>query len=183
MTYLALLRGINVSGQKSIKMAELVKLFESLKFKNVRSYIQGGNVIFDSPSLNSLALTSQIETAIKKKFGFDVHVILRTSDELKKIVAGNPLLKEKNIQTDKLHITFLKVTPDKNLISKLEMNEASNEKYIIKNREIYLCCPNGYGKTKLNNMAFEKKLNVIATTRNWKTTTTLLETNEFRNKS
>jgi uncharacterized protein (DUF1697 family) len=175
MTYLALLRGINVVGKKSIKMAELVKLFKSLKFKNVRTYIQSGNVIFESSSSNTEILTRTIETAIEKKFGFSVSVIIRTSEELKKIVAKNPLLKEKNIQMDKLHVTFLKDVPAKELVASLEMNEASNEKYVINNREIYLYCPNGYGITKLNNSIFEKKLKIVATTRNWKTTTTLLE--------
>ena len=175
MTFIALLRGINVVGHKIIKMAELAKLFESLKFRSVRTYVQSGNVIFETSASNSATLSRTIEMAIEKKFGFSVSVILRTPEELKKIVTGNPLLKDRGVQIERLYVTYLKELPEKKLVSSLEMNQASNEKYIVKAREIYLYCPNGYGRTKLNNNIFEKKLNVVATTRNWNTTTTLLE--------
>ena len=175
MTCIALLRGINVVGHKIIKMAELAKLFESLKFRSVRTYVQSGNVIFETFSSNTATLSRAIETAIEKKFGFSVSVVLRTPDELKKIVSGNPFLKGRGVQTERLYVTLLKELPEKKVVSSLEMNQASNEKYVVKGREIYLYCPNGYGRTKLNNNIFEKKLNAVATTRNWKTTTTLLE--------
>jgi len=170
-----LLRGINVSGHKSIKMTDLVKLFQSLNFRNVRTYIQSGNVIFESDLVDASAIANKIEKKIKQTYGFEVNIIIRTSDELEKIVSRNPFVKEHNIEIDKLHVTFLADIPDERSVSDLDIKKDKNEKFIVKGKEIYLYCPNGYGKTKLTNATFERKLKAIATTRNWNTTNKLVE--------
>ncbi len=90
MTYIALLRGINVSGHKSIKMVDLVKLFESLSFRNVKTYVQSGNVIFESPSVDTSTIAGKIEKKIKQTHGFSVDIIIRTSDEFEKLISRNP---------------------------------------------------------------------------------------------
>ena len=116
-TYIAILRGINVSGKNKILMQDLIALFESLNFKNVKTYIQSGNVVFDSNSLKNLE--TLIQQKIKEQFGFDVPVIVRTVDEITNILKHNPYLKQKNIELDKLHITFLSERPIKENLTKI----------------------------------------------------------------
>ena len=97
-TFISILRGINVSGQKKIRMADLKKLYESLGFSDVKTYIQSGNVIFKSDSKSSdIELAKKIEKAISAKYHFEVPVIIRASAELKNIISQNPFVKEKNI--------------------------------------------------------------------------------------
>jgi uncharacterized protein (DUF1697 family) len=175
MTLVAFLRGVNVSGRKPVKMADLAALVESLGFKNVRTYIQSGNVVFDSPAKDTRKAGSLIGEAIIKKYGFDVTVIVRTADELGKIIAGNPLLKDSGVDEDRLHVTILEAAPEKGVVAGLAMGESKNEKFQVKGNEVYLYCPDGYGRSKLNNTAFEKKLGVPATTRTWKTIRALYE--------
>lgn len=169
MKYIALLRGINVGGKNKIKMVELKNMFESLNYKNVRTYIQSGNVIFDYDITDTIKLANSIENKINEMFGLLVKIIIRTDEEFRNIVKNNPFVNESNIELDKLHVIFMldKLETDAELL--LSIKKEENEKYLINSREIYLYCPNGYGKTKLNNAMFEKKLNTVSTTRNWKT--------------
>jgi uncharacterized protein (DUF1697 family) len=174
MKYIALLRGVNVGG-KTLKMADLLEVLKSKGFQNVRTYIQSGNIIFDENNIESGKLSVNIENIISKAFGISVNVIIRTEKELEKIVNNNPLIKTTNNDIDKLHVTFLRESPLPGTIQALETLKDKNEQYILIGKEVYLYCPNGYGKTKLNNANLEKKLKTIATTRNWKTTLKLLD--------
>jgi uncharacterized protein (DUF1697 family) len=175
MTSIALLRGINVGGKNTVRMAELVSLLQSLHFANVRSYLQSGNFVFDHGRAGPSALSDGIEQAISQKFGFDVKVIVRTAEELRSLISGNPLLDMPEIDREKLHVTFLKDTPVKPDISYFEAIKEPKERLRIKGKEVFLYCPNGYGRSKLTNQAFEKKQGVAATTRNWKTVNALAE--------
>src|SRR6476661_2184057 len=100
MQYISILRGINVSGQKKIVMAELRKLYESLGFTDVQTYIQSGNIVFQFKKETDVKLAHKIETAIEKQFGFEVPVIIRTKEELEHISSDNPFLKQKNIDVE-----------------------------------------------------------------------------------
>ncbi|MFL0246053.1 DUF1697 domain-containing protein [Candidatus Clostridium stratigraminis] len=175
MKYIAFLRGINVSGRNSIKMAALKAMFESLCFNKVETYIQSGNVIFEFKACDTVSLEVKIKEEISKIFGFHVETMVRTIEELINIISNNPLAEEVNIEIDKLHVTLLMNEPEEAIIDSLVLKKEENEKYIIRGKEIYLYCPNGYGNTKLNNTILEKKLKVAATTRNWKTMNKLLE--------
>jgi uncharacterized protein (DUF1697 family) len=166
-TYLSMLRGINVSGQKKIPMAELKSIYEDLEFKNVTTYIQSGNVIFQTE--NELELSKRIERKIEENFKFHVPVIIRTNTEMEMILTENPFLKEKNINVERLHVTFLNESPAVGNLEKLKAISCENDTFVILGKDIYLYCPNGYGRTKLNNNFFENKLKVTATTRNWRT--------------
>lgn len=174
MIYIALLRGINVGGSNKIKMGDLTRLFESLGYRNVRTYIQSGNVVFESGDETSDAST-KLEKSIKEEFGFEVGVIIRESLEFGSILKNNPLLKKPGLDKEYLHVTLLRDLPQKEKILNFEISKDDNEKYEIGGREIFLYCPNGYGKSKLQNNTFEKKLGTKATTRNWKTMQKLLE--------
>ena len=171
---IALLRGINVSGQKKIKMSELKNLFESLEFQDVEAYIQSGNVIFSSKQKSSTKLANKISSEIKTKYNFDVQVIILTPQEIDRALKNNPFVKKKK-ETERLYVTFLSSRPSAERINKLEEISFLPEEYSIKEKAIYLFFPNGSGKAKLNNNFIEKKLNVIGTTRNWKTVNALSE--------
>lgn len=173
-TYIALLRGINVSGQKQIKMTGLKALFEELKFSDVQTYIQSGNVIFISKEAKLNKLENKIVKAIKEKFGFDVKVIIKTPEEIEYVLSSSPFVKKKK-DPSRMYITFLAAVPSSDNIKKLKETDYSPEEYIINGKTLYLFVPDGYGKAKLNNNLFENKLRVSATTRNWKTVNTLFE--------
>lgn len=175
MTLIALLRGINVGGRKAVRMADLVTLMHSLHAANVRSYLQSGNLVFDHDLAAPEEPSRRIERAIKRKLGLDVSVIIRTAEEMRSIVASNPLLKWPEIDVEKLHVTFLKDIPSVPDTSYFDKVKDRDEQVRIKGREVYLYCPNGYGRTKLTNLAIEKKLGTASTTRNWRTVKALAE--------
>jgi uncharacterized protein (DUF1697 family) len=155
-------------------MADLKKLYEELHFSHVTTYIQSGNVIFQGKPADTHVLSKLIESRIDDTFGFDVPVIVRTVDEMRHIVKHNPFLKNRGQETDTLHVTFLSGQPE-TTDGVPDGKLYAPDSFILSGKEVYLDCPNGYGNTKLNNTFFEKKLRVTATTRNWKTTCTLLE--------
>lgn len=175
MKYIALLRGINIGRKNRVKMADLKEFFELMDFKNTRTYLQSGNVIFEHNLDNTEKIASEIEKGLIKTYEFPVNVIVMTKNELKDVINNNPFINEDNVEIDKLHVIFLQEIPNKEIVSDLDMKKSENEKFKIIGKEIYLYLPNGYAKTKLNNNIFEKKLNTIATTRNWKTVNKLLE--------
>jgi uncharacterized protein (DUF1697 family) len=172
--FIALLRGINVSGQKKIKMPDLKVLFEDLLFTNVQTYIQSGNVLFTGNSSNIKTIRSKIEKKILSKFGFPVNVILKTPAELDYALKINPFLKDKTKDIERIYFTFLSENPSPDNIKKLKEIDYSPEEFSLNDNTIYLFVPNGYGKAKLNNNFFEKKLKLYATTRNYKTVNALL---------
>ena len=171
-TYISMLRGISVSGQNLVCMAELKSLYESLGFENVRTYVQSGNVVFESAEQDGLKLAKQIETGIEKSFGFSVPVLIRSADDLQRILESHPF---KNEEPIRVLVTFLYERPDQSKLDNLSSYEDKVDKFVLGEQEILLFCPGGYGTTKLSNTFFEKKLGVVATTRNRKTVNTLYE--------
>jgi uncharacterized protein (DUF1697 family) len=169
-SYISMLRGINVSGQKKIKMEELKKLYESLGFSDVQTYIQSGNVIFKSSEKDASKLAGRIKQKMKQIFGFDVSIIIRTKDELEELIKNNPFTKK---DASKLHVTFLSTLPISVPVDEINKVKSEAEEFFIADQAIYLFCPNGYGRSKLSNTFFEKKLLVSATTRNWGTVKSL----------
>nr|WKN37436.1 DUF1697 domain-containing protein [Tunicatimonas sp. TK19036] len=167
LTYISLLRGINVSGQKKVPMAELREVYASLGLAPVQTYIQSGNVIFQSAETNKAALRDQLEKAIQQKFGFEVVVILRTLDEWQE-VASHALFSSGDETTNHLYVTFLAETPDAERVEALTLPTDNGDEFQVTHKEVYVLCPNGYGRTKLTNTFFERKLKVQATTRNAK---------------
>ncbi len=172
--FISLLRGINVSGHKLIRMTDLKALYESLGFVNVSTYIQSGNVLFEAGRNDPEAIAASIEQAVEKKFGFSVVVILRKPAELARLIKNCPFRGSGKIDESRLYVTFLKAKPSATLVKALEAVAArSPDQYEVVGSEVFLNCPNGYGKTLLSNTFFEKQLKAVATTRNWKTVNTL----------
>jgi len=172
--FIALLRGINVSGQKKIKMSELKSLFEEMGFQDVETYIQSGNVVFSSKKKSCEKLEAKISSGIKSRFNFDVHIIVINPGDIEYILKNNPFLKKKK-DIEKLYVTFLSKIPSDEYIVKLYLIDYLPEEYVIDGRYSYIFVPNGYGRAKLNNNFFENKLKVFGTTRNWKTVIALSE--------
>jgi uncharacterized protein (DUF1697 family) len=173
-TYIAILRGINVSGKNMIKMPELQTLFEGLGFNKVKTYIQSGNVIFKAAAKNSSEIEKLIEEKIFEKFSLKVPVLVKTKDEVEEVLQNNPFVKATNVDVSKLHVTFLSKEPEQANVDKISKDQYLPDEFILKGSTVYLHCPNGYGNTKLNNNFFESKLKVTATTRNWKTVNELV---------
>ena len=171
-----MLRGINVGGRNSVKMDQLRTLFETQGLKQVRTYIQSGNVIFTAAQGASVTLSKKLQNKISQEFGLSIAVIVKTSEEVRNAIKNNPFLKEKpTIVSSKLYITFLSGIPEKDALKKLTEVSSNTDQLRYFDKAVYLYCPQGYGKTKLSNNILERILSVRATTRNWKTTTTLYE--------
>ncbi|SFC71688.1 DUF1697 domain-containing protein [Pseudoalteromonas denitrificans] len=175
-SYTAILRGINVAGQKKVKMTDLKTLYESMGFKNVVTYIQSGNIIFDSDIDEIENIKTQIETGINHKYDFEVPVDVRTSAEFACILDVMPFDDiDLDVDGTKVLITFLSEQPSKSKKQALQEYAKAPERLLFGDQCIYLHCPNGYGKTKLSNVFIENKLGMIATTRNLKSVTKLVE--------
>jgi uncharacterized protein (DUF1697 family) len=171
--YIALLRGVNV-GQNLLKMERLRDLCAELAFTNVATYVQSGNVVFEaegSPSDCGLKLEHRLAGQTR----LPVTVIVRTPSELASIIRRNPFLQERDIDRSRLHVTFLAGSPAKAGLAKLTAIKAGRDQFRISGEDVYLYCPDGYGTSKLSNMAIEKTLGVRATTRNWNTVNKLYE--------
>lgn len=172
-TYIAILRGINVSGQKLIKMAALKKMGEKLNFENIQTYLQSGNLIFSAKENDPKQLEKIITTEIEKEFGFEVPVIVLNLKTLERIIENNPFPKDPQKEMALVHVTFLSEPSVALNEEKIFEKKKTNEEIVFSSNAVYLYCPDGYGKTKLHNNFLEKQLQVKATTRNWKTTINL----------
>ena len=166
--YISLLRGINVSGQKRIQMADLAKVYESIKLTDVKTYIQSGNVVFSAPESFAEKLRSKIEKAIQKAYGFKADVVLRTAEEWQQILKSNPFLKKAKKPEDQLYVALLRETAEDQTAELLPYCKAK-EKFVFSGRELYLHYPEKFGATKLTLQVIENKLGAIATVRNWNT--------------
>lgn len=170
-TYISILRGINVSGQNLIKMNALKEAYTDLGLKNVNTYIQSGNVIFQSEEGE---LKQKISEQIQKRFGFEVPLIILSVDDLKQIVENSPYKDDVTKDISHLYVTVLSsklVNPN---IELAKAKQSPKEEFVVIENIVYLYCPNGYGKTKLTNVFWENLLKMKATTRNWKTINELL---------
>jgi len=171
--FIAMLRGVNVGGN-ILKMDRLRELCDQLGFKDTRTYVQSGNLVFESDRPQA-ELCSLIEKRLAGETRLPVCVILRTPAEFEKIISGNPFLKEKGIDVSKLHVTFLAKPAGKDALKNLAAIKAGQDRFRVLGKELYLHCPSGYGETKLSNNALQKALGVNATTRNWNTVNKLDE--------
>ncbi len=139
--YVSMLRGINVGGQKKILMETLGELYEELGFTRVRTYVQSGNVVFESSEQASSDFVKRIETHIEQACGYSVPVFIRQAEELQRILAENPFLSERNENPSKLYVTFLYQAPPKTIFSNLVPPGNSADEFSPGEMEIYLYCP------------------------------------------
>jgi uncharacterized protein (DUF1697 family) len=175
MKYAAFLRAINVGGNRLVKMETLIREFESLKFKNVKTYIQSGNILFETAAQEDSVLSKKIEKQLFKTLGFEVPAIVRSAIEIENIIENNPF-KDKNLSKDlALYIALLSDKPDKKQTEALAAFNNGNENFIIIKKDVY-CLINKKVKTLFSNNWVEKILKTTATTRN---ITTILKLKEM----
>lgn len=171
--YISLLRGINVSGKNSLKMAVLKQLATDLNLGKVQTYIQSGNLIFQSNETDTALLSQKIHQAILLELGLTIPILTFTVDTFKTILNQNPFVKEEELE--QLYLTFFDAVPNAPNLEAIQAKKASEELLHYSDSALYLVAALGYGKTKLSNTFLEKKLSVSATTRNYKTCLKLLE--------
>jgi uncharacterized protein (DUF1697 family) len=164
--YVAFLRAINVSGQKLIKMEDLRRMFGMPGIKNVRTFIQSGNVLFETKEADAAKLTAKIEKQLFKELGYGVEVFLRTKEELEDILQNDPFKKETLSKSLAMYVTFLSEAPT--ATQKKELEALSNEvdTFRIRNRELYALIVKDGAKSLFTNMFVERKLKQKGTGRN-----------------
>lgn len=174
-THLALLRGINVSGHNMIKMEVLKTLLEKAGFQNVQTYIQSGNVFVDSEEEHGASIGFKIKQEIFKELGLEVPVVVISKEDLEACLKNNPYLIEKDCDVKKLYVAFISKELSNGALNDLKISQFKPDEAAIDQSRIYIKYAVGAGKTRLDQKYIEKKLNVVATIRNWNTVTTLLE--------
>ena len=178
-TFVALLRSINVGGRNRVLMADLASLVESLGFGDVETYVQSGNVVFTGSGAPKSAARA-IEGAIADQLGLEVPVMVRSRKQLSGLLEVNPFLRS-GADPKFLHVTLLAGPPAPDRRQLLVGSETASgvdhpygdDRFELVGSDVFLHCPGGYGTTKLNNAFFERRTGVVATTRNWRTVTTL----------
>ncbi|HMQ55974.1 MAG TPA: DUF1697 domain-containing protein [Anaerolineae bacterium] len=172
-TYIGLLRGINVGGANRLSMRQLVEVLQDLGLKNVKTYIQSGNVVFQSEPIKAVELSDRISAAIKQSHGFAPQVLLLELDELEQAAATNPF-PQAEAEPKTLHLYFLAAVPQNPDLETLEDLKQEREQFSLQDKVFYLFAPDGIGRSKLAERA-EKALGVAATARNWRSVCKIME--------
>ncbi|MEX1137606.1 MAG: DUF1697 domain-containing protein [Balneolales bacterium] len=166
-TYVALFRGINVGGNNILPMKELRGLLENLGLQNISTYIQSGNVVFQTKEDDVSKISEMISGKIEEKFNFRPWVLLLKQSELEDAITSNPF-PEAEADPSRLHLNFLASEPENPDMKKLDDIKKESENFKLTNSIFYLNAPEGIGRSKLAASA-EKLLGVPLTSRNWRT--------------
>jgi len=172
-TWIALFRGINVGGNKMLPMKRLAALLEKAGCRNVKTYIQSGNVVFRSPMADASRMAARIRAAVSADCGFEPRVLMLDRNELQRAMAANPFPKA-TVNPKSLHLFFLAEKPKGPDIEALNGIKAESEAFVLDGKIFYLHTPEGFGTSKLAERA-ERYLGVEATARNWRTVTAVFE--------
>lgn len=173
---ISMLRALNMTGHNSMRMSDLSELYKKLGFSDAETYIQSGNVVFSyNGDLTDEEISSNIEAAISENYKFKIPVIIRSVKEILEIQKSNPFVNEDGFDPSKMSVIFLREKTSREQIIKMSGIDFPPDRYKIKGKEIYIYCPNGFGKTKLYTNFFENKMGVTGTARNWKTVARLLQ--------
>lgn len=164
-TFVALLRAINVGGRNSLPMKTLVGIFEALGCRNVRTYIQSGNVVFEASDTLHRRLPKALHDAIQKQCGFSVPVVTRSAAELAKVARAHHFAKRTK-DPKALHVAFLADVPAADRIALLDPKRSPPDEFKVIGRELHLLLPNGVGSSKLTNVYLDAKLGTVSTLRN-----------------
>ena len=173
VTFVALLRGINVGGKNKLAMKDLVAIFEDSGCTDVRNYIQSGNVVFRANKDAGDRTASLVRKAIAQDHGLQVPVVVRSASEMVEVAQSNPFLEDGSGAAEHLHVMFLADTPEKAHVATLDHARSHPDVFVPRGREIFLLLPNGVARSKLTNAYFDSALRTVSTSRNWKTVLTL----------
>jgi uncharacterized protein (DUF1697 family) len=164
---ISLLRGVNLTGNRIVKMEALRALYESLKFEDVATFIQSGNVVFRTKERDLKKIAKRIGDGVEKGFGFRPEIVLRTAEEMRGVIARNPFVGRTEIEPGKLLVWFLGSAPDAEARTKLEAVKRQQEELHLHERELFIYFPDGQGRSKLSLPAVDRALKVLGTGRNW----------------
>jgi uncharacterized protein (DUF1697 family) len=169
ITYIALLRGINVGGHKPVAMSDLRAMLAKLGFEDARSILQSGNLIFGGDARASGELEKLLEAEAGKRLGLQADFLIRTAKQWKTIVARNPFRDEAERDPGHLVVMFLKGIPKANDVKAARDAIVGRETIRADGRQMYIVYPDGIGRSRLTNVLLEKKLGIRGTARNWNT--------------
>jgi uncharacterized protein (DUF1697 family) len=172
---ICMLRGVNLGAHNRVKMEALRAVCESLKLRDPQTYVQSGNVIFKTDERDLVKLAKRIESAIEKKFGFQTDVVLRSTVEMREVIARNPFAKRRGIEPSKLLVTFLAGDPGEEARVKVRAIRCAPDELFIEGSEAYIYFPNGAGRPTLNWASIPKSLKVAGTARNWNSVVKMFE--------
>lgn len=171
-TIIALLRGINVGGRNKLPMRDLKALLQELGLTDIRTYIQSGNVVFQTERTDLPTLAQEIGATIGKSRGFTPQIMLLTLAEMQTAVAANPF-PQAEAEPKTLHFYFLETTPPSPDLAMLAALQAEREQFELIGQVFYLHAPDGIGRSKLAEKV-EKAMGVATTARNWRTVSKVL---------
>ena len=172
MRWLALLRGVNVGGARSLPMAELERMFRAAGARAAETVIQSGNVIFEADDAEETGAAAA--KAIEATFGYRPAMIMRQAQAWRAMVAANPFVAAGQSE-DRLHVACLAVAPDPRAPAPLDREAMAPDEFVIAGADVYLRLPNGVAKTNLTNARLDKAFRTVSTLRNWRTVRKLLE--------
>jgi uncharacterized protein (DUF1697 family) len=173
-SYIALLRGINVGGHNAVAMADLRKLATDLGFSDVATLLQSGNLVFNAGKRSGNALESLLERETAERVGVAVDYVVRSADEWKAVVAGNPFPQQAKDDPGHLVVVFLKTALPPKSVESLQAAIVGPEIVRGSGKQLYIVYPDGMGRSKLTGTLIEKKLDTRGTARNWNTVLKLL---------
>lgn len=168
--YLALLRGINVGGNRLIKMEDLKQIFTDLKFKNVSTYIQSGNVLFDAKEPDLEGLRLKIEKGLLKALGYQVDIYLRSISNMESIIKYDAFKKMNAGEEAKVYVAFLSGTPTREQKKSVEALSNDIDSFHIEENQLYVVSNRGRGDILNTDVLIKKQLAMKSTVRNWNTT-------------
>ncbi|HNX00598.1 MAG TPA: DUF1697 domain-containing protein [Candidatus Cloacimonadota bacterium] len=174
-TYIALLRGINVGGHNKITMEELRLACRKVGWENVKTYINSGNVVFQTKTTDQKVLADNLMIQLQRYFKLLIPVLILEYSELTDMVSHNPFIIERNMNIDHLYLTLMKKEPEPGIRESIPHDQFLPDEFVIRGRAIYLFLPNGVTYANLQIPFFEKKFGTLTTTRNWKTIGKLME--------
>ncbi len=159
--WVALLRGINVGGRHRVPMGELRAVAERLRYRDVATYVQSGNLVFTAGD-EAAVIGTELEAALETRFGFGIPVVLRSREEMERIAARHPF-EDRQENPAKLHVFFLAGDPDPMKLERWHPERSAPDEVLVDGREVYVHFPNGMGRSKLT-----VELGTPATARNWR---------------
>ncbi len=174
ITYIALLRGINVGGKNRIPMKELEPLCAALGWNSVETHLQTGNVVFTGSSAIS-TLETELEQSIESCFGFSIPVIVRSASDFESCVAESPLTDQAAVDPSHVLLFLTKSPLQRNALQYLQSRSADGECVFVKDKSLWIHFTNGVGSSKLNPAVIDKAVGSKTTGRNWNTVSKIRE--------
>ncbi|MEJ2668260.1 MAG: DUF1697 domain-containing protein [Deinococcales bacterium] len=167
------LRGVNLGGRR-LSMRDLAAFVAELGARDVRTYLQSGNVAFRASAAEARVVAAELEARGEARFGFPLRAVLRGGDELQRVLAENPFLAA-GADDGTLHVAFLADVPAAEALARLDPQRSPPDAFAVRGREIYLQLPGGVARSKLSNAYFDGVLGTVSTARNWRTVRAMAE--------